>query len=122
MPDAPAPTTTWPPDTKFIAGGIGAIVSWGLVYGAGYFGLNIPPEVQTAIPGLVAMALVYLVPPSMYDIVKRVNNIVVAAAARDPNNPTRAIVIPTTAPMGTEAAAQSAVHKEIAVAGVGLPP
>lgn len=117
MADAPAPTTTWPPDRKLIAGGLGAVVSWGILYAAGRMGWDIPEEIKTAIPGVVAVALVYLVPPSLYDVVKRVNNMVVAVAARDPNNSTRAVVIPPSAPTTAEASANTAVRVEIATKG-----
>jgi hypothetical protein len=106
---APTPNVTWPPDRKFIAGGIGAAVSWLVVYAAGYFGWVVPTEIQTAIPGVVAMALVYWVPPSMYDVVKRVNNLVVAMATRDMSNPTRAVPVPANVPMPVAQAAVNAV-------------
>jgi len=107
------PTLTWPPDQKWFAGAIMGAVSWAMVYATDKFGWTIPAEIQSALPWVVSLAAFYLIPPSVYDVVKRVNNTIVAAAARDMSNSTRAVIIPKTAPTGTEAVVQAAVNKEV---------
>lgn len=75
------------PDRKVLAGGVAGIITWGLTVLAGRYGIVLTPEMQSLIVGGVGWAMAYLVPPSQHDIIKRLDNDLVAMAAADPKIP-----------------------------------
>ena len=81
----------WFPDQKVLAGGLGGVTAWGVVLLLTQFGVTVPPGLEATIPLFVALAVKYLVPASDADIIKRVNDRIVAMASADPENPTTAV-------------------------------
>jgi len=75
------------PDRKVWAGGIAGVVAWAVMLGLSMAGVQVPPEAQPLIMTIVVTAMGYLVPPSQRDIVKRLNDQLVAVAAADPTIP-----------------------------------
>lgn len=75
------------PDSKWLAGGIGGVTTWGVLLLLNQFGVTPPPGLEAVIPVLVTMAVHYIVPAADQDIVKRLNDRLVAMAAADPENP-----------------------------------
>lgn len=102
------------PPQQFLAGGIGGIVTWFLIYGlehwahfdlvgfAGNLGID-PGTLQTGISGIVAAALVYLVPPSRADVVKNLNDDIVHLAQKDPDSDVSYALKPVQPPVGEPA-------------------
>lgn len=84
---------TWPPDRKIWAGGLASLVAWGILYGLGRAGVALPPELQAMLVPAVGYVISYVTPPSIRDIVTRVNNDIVKLANADQNNPTTAKVV-----------------------------
>jgi len=85
------------PDRKVLAGGLSGLLTWILVLLANhYFGLTVPPEIQTLISGLVAFVFAYVIPSSVKDIVSKLNDDIIKIAAADPNSPVseRTLVLP----------------------------
>lgn len=79
---------TWLPDRKVWAGGLAGLVTWGVSLAAQrYLGVTLPPDLVAMIVGGVTTGVAYLVPPSVKDIVKRLNDGIVQMAADDPNIP-----------------------------------
>lgn len=79
-------TTTWLPDRKFLAGGIAGVMTWLIITLANRYGLEIPQDVQNGITGFIAMALVYLVPSSKKDIIRRIDDKLIILARNDPES------------------------------------
>ena len=76
------------PDRKVWAGGLGGLLTWGITLAAQkYLGIPLPPEVVTMIVGGATTAVSYIVPPTVRDIVKRLNDDIVQVAANDPTIP-----------------------------------
>lgn len=75
------------PDRKVLAGGVAGLVTWGLTLIAQHYGIVLTPDIQSFLVGGVGWAIAYLVPPSKHDILKRLDNDLVAMAAQDPNVP-----------------------------------
>lgn len=85
---APPPrSTNWLPSRKAISGGFGGIVAYFVILGASYAGYPIPPELQASIPGAITWLVYYLVPASEQDIVRNLDNKIVAMAVADPASP-----------------------------------
>lgn len=64
----------WFPDRKILAGGLGMVVAWLSVQLLGtYTEVQLTMESATAIVGAVGMGLAYLVPPSVMDVIRRVD-------------------------------------------------
>lgn len=82
MASTPATTAlSWPPDRKIWASGLGAVAMALLVSAAKhYLNWDIPPDVQTSIVVLTTSLIAYLVPPSMRDVIKRVDDTVIEIA------------------------------------------
>jgi hypothetical protein len=72
----------WIPDRKFLSGGIGGILAWAL---ATYLGMD--QEIATQIGAAVGAAIAYLVPPSVKDIIKRVDDTIIGLARQSPDSP-----------------------------------
>jgi hypothetical protein len=90
---APAPAAApaaapmwWFPDRKVIATGLTGIASWLILTVLAHYGINLPvdPTVLSSILGWLAG---YIIPPSQQDIVRRLNDKIVAIAAADPSIP-----------------------------------
>lgn len=64
------------PDRKFVAGGLSGILAWVLVT---FVGID-DVETATAIVGGLMAAVYYLTPPSVDDILKRVDGKIIEAA------------------------------------------
>jgi hypothetical protein len=92
------------PDRKVLAGGIAGIVTWGLTIVAARYGVVLTPDMQALIVGGVGWAIAYIVPPSQHDIVKRLNDDLVAIAAADPNIPVTPGKVETIMTMGRRVA------------------
>ena len=76
------------PDRKVWAGGLAGLLTWGVTLVAQrYLGVSLPPDLVTMIVGGVTTGVAYLVPPTVRDIVKRLNDGIVQIAADDPNIP-----------------------------------
>lgn len=85
-----SPTPTFPPERKVIAGAVVAAVTWAALH---FFGYTIDPGTQTALIPLLMLAAQYLIPPSVWDVVRRVNNDIVKLANATPGNSTNAVVV-----------------------------
>lgn len=81
----------WFPDRKVLAGGVAGLAAWAIMLALGAAGLQVPAETQALLVTIISTAMGYLVPPAERDIVKRLNDQLVAIAAADPT-------IPVTAP------------------------
>lgn len=77
----------WLPDRKVLAGGLSGVVAWGIMLGLSMAGVPVPAETQALLVTVISTAMGYLVPPSQRDIVKRLNDQLVAVAAADPGIP-----------------------------------
>jgi len=76
------------PDRKVWAGGLAALLTWGINLAAQHFlGVSLPPDLLTMVVGGVTTGVAYLVPPTVRDIVKRLNDDIVQIAANDPTIP-----------------------------------
>ncbi len=105
---------SWIPPRKFLAGGIGGIVAWALIWGlqhwlhfdlvtfAANFGVSID-ALQMYIASAVGAALVYIVPPSKADVVKHLNDEIVHAAQKDPDTNVSYVLAPVKPPAGEAA-------------------
>ena len=82
MVDTPAiANPIFPPDRKVWAGGLSGVITAGLAWGAKkWLGWDIPPELLTLVPVLVGYIVSYLVPPTVKDVIKRVDDTVIAIA------------------------------------------
>ncbi|GGH14968.1 hypothetical protein GCM10007036_14630 [Alsobacter metallidurans] len=72
---------SWFPDRKVLAGGFGGIVAWLLTLVLARYGIPLTPEMQTMITTGVGMLLAYAVPPAQRDIIRHLNDELVAIAA-----------------------------------------
>lgn len=77
--------TKWIPDRKYLAGGISGVIAWGLSSFAGLDG-----ELSLQIATAVAAVIAYFVPPSVNDIIKRVDDTIIGLARQSPNSPASA--------------------------------
>lgn len=76
------------PDRKVWAGGLAGLVTWGVTIAAQQFlGIAIPPDLVGMLVGGVTTAVAYIVPPTVRDIIKRLDDGLVAMAADDPSIP-----------------------------------
>lgn len=76
------------PDRKVWAGGLAGLLTWGVtLVTQRYLGVSLPPDLVTMIVGGVTTGVAYLVPPTVRDIVKRLNDGIVQIAADDPSIP-----------------------------------
>lgn len=92
MADTPAGPTL-PPDRKVWAGGLVGIVTWAIMFAAAKAGHPIDLGLQALIPVVLGYIVSYVVPPSVRDIVKRVDNTIVRIANADQSNPTTAVIV-----------------------------
>jgi hypothetical protein len=91
-----APSQSLVPDRNVLSGGVVAVVGWLIISVANHYGLDVPFFVQAAMPMVLGYVVTYLLPPSVRDVVARVNDDIVRLAAADPENPTseRTVVLP----------------------------
>lgn len=76
------------PDRKVWASGLAGLLTWAVTLIAQkYLGVSLPPDLVTMIVGGVTTGVAYLVPPTVRDIVKRLNDDIVHIAANDPTVP-----------------------------------
>lgn len=78
---------TYMPDRKVVAGGLAGIITWALMLAAGHFGFALDASLQPAIASAVGTLIAYATPPSQRDVIKRLNDEIVAIAANDPTVP-----------------------------------
>ena len=87
-PSDPSPkSTNWVPSRKAISGGIGGILSGFIVLAAAHFGYPLPQELQASLPAFITWLVYYLTPASDRDIVRNLDNKIVAMAVADPASP-----------------------------------
>lgn len=86
-PAEPPRKVNWIPSRKAISGGIGGIVSFAIITAASYFGYPLPVELQGMIPGAITWLIYYLVPSAQADIIRNLDNKIVAMAVADPTSP-----------------------------------
>ena len=72
----------WIPDRKYLSGGLSGVIAWALATFAGLDG-----ELSLQIAGAVAAAVAYFVPPSVGDIIKRVDDTIIGLARQSPDSP-----------------------------------
>lgn len=77
---------SWMPDRKFLAGGVAGVITWLIITLANRYGLEIPQDMQNGITGIIAMALVYMVPSSKKDIIRRIDDKLIVLARNDPDS------------------------------------
>lgn len=96
---SPAPSPSWFPDRNVLAGGVVAVVSWIIIAVSGHEGLPIPLEFQALIPAALGYIVTYLLPPSVQDVIKRINDAIVRVAARSQSSAVseRTLVLPEAA-------------------------
>jgi len=95
---------SWIPPQKFLAGGIGGIVTWLIVHLLSvYAGIDVPADLQTYIASGVAALLVYIVPPSQKDVVQHLNDDIIHIAQRDPDSNVSYVLPPVQPPPGEPA-------------------
>lgn len=70
------------PDRKWLASGLAGILTWAAVQFAG-----LDAEVATAVVGGVMALVHYFVPPSVTDIIKRVDDTIIGLARSSPDSP-----------------------------------
>ena len=76
----------WVPDQKWLAGGIGGVATWGVLLLMQQLGVTVPSGLEAVIPTLVTMLVHYAVPAADQDVIKRLNDRIVAMAAADPTS------------------------------------
>lgn len=75
-------------DRKVWAGGLTGVGASALVWGAqAKFGIVVPPEVAAMLITMMVTMVSYMVPPSVKDIVKRIDGTIVEIVANDPKIP-----------------------------------
>ena len=74
----------WVPDRKVIAGGTVAVLSWALMLAAGAFGVEVPLELQALLPTALGYLVSYVVPASVQDVIKRIDDALVQIAGASP--------------------------------------
>lgn len=93
----PTPTpvaVTFPPDRKVWASGLSGLAVFAIGIGLQkFFNITIDPNVLAAAITVIIPLVAYLVPPSVQDVVKRVNNDIVKIANADQSNPTQAVAV-----------------------------
>lgn len=95
---------SWLPPQQFLAGGIGGVVTWLVVFGLNkWASVQIPPEVQTYIASGVAALIVWIVPPAQRDVVKNLNDEIIHIAQRDPASNVSYVLPPVQPPLGEPA-------------------
>lgn len=78
----------WIPDRKIMAAGLGATVAWLAIQAAeATLGITLTMEVATAIVGLVATGLGYLVPESAQRIIERADDLLTEYLGEDDEDP-----------------------------------
>lgn len=78
--------TNYVPSRKAIAGGVSGLIAWAILAGFGYFNVEVPLELQGLLPTLISTIVYYLVPPAQADILRRLDDRLVAIAGRDPKS------------------------------------
>lgn len=87
------------PDRKVLAGGVVGVLTWLVVLILRQTtGLDLGPDAQSAISGVVGLIAAYVISPSQQDIVKRLTNYLVAVASADKNSPVSAEVLKAVPP------------------------
>lgn len=86
-PVPPPRKTNWVPSRKAISGGFAGIGSFFIIALASYLGYPIPESLQAYIPAGITWLVYYLVPASQQDVVRNLDNKIVAMAVADPTSP-----------------------------------
>lgn len=104
LPTPPVPNRWWPLDRKVVAGGVGGILAYAILMAVRWrTGLDLNLLVAGILPGVdlqsaLALAIGTIVaqvtPPSLKDVLDRINNRMVEIATADPDNPTTAKIVP----------------------------
>jgi len=75
------------PDRKVLSGGIAGVITWVILLALNYFNIDVPGDLQAALPLIIGTIISYAVPVADQDIVKRLNDDLVKMAADDPSVP-----------------------------------
>lgn len=67
------------PNQKEWAAGIAGLITWLILLGLGYVGVNVPVDAQGGIVAIVAAIIAKLTPPADVDVVKRVDDTIAQA-------------------------------------------
>lgn len=98
-----APSISWLPGRKVLAGGIGGVVAFGILSVGKHYGIDpqpwadliMPPpgtfNVMAILTGGITAGIAYIVPPSAKDVVNHLNDDIIAMAQKDPNSPVTAV-------------------------------
>lgn len=64
----------WIPDRKVLSGGIAGIATWLILLTASAMGYPlVEPGAEEGVAGVVGFVIAYIVPPSVRDVVKRID-------------------------------------------------
>lgn len=80
----------WLPDRKWLASGVSGVLTFILLtLFSDALGLDpaAATEIASGITGLVMAAVHYFVPPSVKDVIKRVDDTIIDLARKDPDSP-----------------------------------
>lgn len=75
------------PDRKVLAGGVTSVAAWGVTQVAVHYGIPITPEMQGYIAAALGWLVAYLVPVAQRDVLRHLNDELVAIAQKDPSIP-----------------------------------
>lgn len=78
--------TNWIPSRKVLSGGVAGLTAWAILTGLGYFNIPVPLELQVYLPALITSLVSYLVPPAQQDVIRRMDDRLVAIAGHDPDS------------------------------------
>lgn len=92
-PTPAAVQASWVPSRKVIASGLAGIVAWAIFTVAAHYNIQLPLD-QTALTGIIMWVVAYVTPPSLQDVLRRLNNDVVKAAQDDPDTPVSKPAVP----------------------------
>ncbi len=91
---SPSPQQSWVPSQKVLAGGLGGLVAWAITYLLQkYAGITLDPEVKSWLVGAATIGITYITPVRAQDVVRQLNNEIVAMAQADPKSPVTVPVV-----------------------------
>ncbi len=78
--------TNYIPSRKIVAGGVSGILAWAILSGLGYYNVPVPEEWQALLPTILATIVSYIVPPATQDVIRRIDDKLIAIAGADPDS------------------------------------
>lgn len=95
---SPKPQPNWVPSQKILAGGLGGLTVWIVTYALRkYANIELDAQLQSALIGWATIMITYLTPAAAQDVVRSLNNEIVAMAQADQKSPVTVPVV-TAAP------------------------